>query len=262
MIRITNSPLLIKTPQRLKPLGKRIVSLASRISLPQTNRIFTSKEQDLLKNILQVNSKYSITIPSNSTAQLNQVINVLEKVHNHHAPTVAHMKRVGLFSLLLSRAHNHRGEQQWQSFIGGTIHDIGKLFTPVEILNSNSKLNNNEYKKVQEHVNGGIALLDNYKLLWEHENAIAHHHERPDGNGYPNFLKQKEISISGKVISITDAFDAMLDRTRVYQGVNNMDFATIELASNINTQFDLKLTQAFIQIIKTQSELIDNILSI
>ena len=150
--------------------------------------------------------------------------------------------------------------------IGGLLHDIGNLFIPEEILNKNSKLTNEEYEIIKKHPMIGELLLPT-NISKEIKEIVRNHHERIDGNGYPDGLKNNEISYYIKIISIADAFDAMISK-RSYNNVKTIDEALNELyrcsipMTNEKTksmqQFDTNLVNIFIKAIKNNQSTIEH----
>ena len=125
------------------------------------------------------------------------------------------------------------------------LHDIGKIIIQDNILQSTNSLTNDEYEEMKKHPDIGFRILSSVDDLSDAAKIILNHHERIDGNGYPNGLKDKEIPIESKIISICDAYDAMIG-DRHYKKTLSHEKVVEEFNNNKGTQFDLELTNIFI----------------
>ncbi|MCR5767725.1 MAG: HD domain-containing protein [Lachnospiraceae bacterium] len=132
------------------------------------------------------------------------------------------------------------------------LHDVGKINIPDAILNKPGKLTKEEFEVMKTHTTAGKALLesaissmegDNY--LKEARNMAAYHHERWDGNGYPEGLHGEVIPLSARVMSIADVFDA-LSSPRVYKPAFPFEEAVNIIREGSGTQFDPKCVEVFI----------------
>ena len=93
--------------------------------------------------------------------------------------------------------------------VAATIHDIGKLVVPSEILAKPSRLTSAEYELVKGHVQAGYDIIDQIDFPWPAADMVLQHHERLDGSGYPNGLRGEEIGMGGRIIAIADVVEAM-----------------------------------------------------
>ena len=96
------------------------------------------------------------------------------------------------------------------------LHDIGKIAIPDTILNKPSKLSEEEFSIIKEHTIIGANILKNISLIDHVQEIVRNHHERYDGKGYPDGLVGEEIPISAQVVSLADAYDALIS-DRVYK---------------------------------------------
>ena len=93
--------------------------------------------------------------------------------------------------------------------IAGLLHDIGKIGTYDEILNKAGKLTDDEYKIMKEHPGKGAEMLAPIRQLRHIAPWVKYHHERYDGKGYPDGLKQDDIPLQARVLAVADTFDSM-----------------------------------------------------
>jgi HD-GYP domain-containing protein (c-di-GMP phosphodiesterase class II) len=137
--------------------------------------------------------------------------------------------------------------------VAALLHDIGKIGIPDSILRKPAKLDPDEYSLMKKHPEYGWAVL---RTLAGFERAalyILHHHESFDGKGYPAGLKSSEIPIASRIVSVTDAFDAMVSSRPYRQGLP-VDEAIRRLTLGSGTQFDPAVVQSFLPFAHTEME--------
>ncbi len=131
------------------------------------------------------------------------------------------------------------------------LHDIGKIKIPEEILYKPSRLTDEEYEILKQHPIIGEQILKPIPSLQHVVPVVRHHHERWDGKGYPDGLEGNEIPQSARIISITDAFDAMIS-DRPYRKGMPVQEALKEIKKGAGTQFDPTLVEAFLKVVEKQ----------
>ncbi|MFQ6007443.1 MAG: HD domain-containing phosphohydrolase [Candidatus Zixiibacteriota bacterium] len=132
--------------------------------------------------------------------------------------------------------------------MGCTLHDIGKIGVPDLILNKAAALDEHEQRLMRCHPEVGLKIIEGINLFKPAVPYIIAHHERYDGQGYPQRLKGEEIPIEGRLLAVVDAFDAIMAK-RPYRDGANLQKAVSELISNRGRQFDPKIVDAFVEII-------------
>jgi putative nucleotidyltransferase with HDIG domain len=133
--------------------------------------------------------------------------------------------------------------------LGGLLHDIGKAHVPEAILNKPGKLTDDEFAKMQSHVNASLHLLQGVPGISEvTRQVVAQHHERIDGSGYPNRLSGKEISQYGQMAAIVDVYDAITSDKVYCRGMPPTQ-ALKKLLEWSKHHFDPQLVQSFIRAI-------------
>jgi len=135
------------------------------------------------------------------------------------------------------------------------LHDIGKIGIPEELLNKPSSLTTAEYEIIKLHPALGAKILQNIPHLEQVSAAILQHHEHFSGNGYPSGLSGQEISPLAKVLSISDAYDAMTS-ARPYRPALTIDQAYDELQKCADSQFDPEMVKVFCEAIPALAELV------
>jgi HD-GYP domain-containing protein (c-di-GMP phosphodiesterase class II)/HAMP domain-containing protein len=127
------------------------------------------------------------------------------------------------------------------------LHDIGKIGVLESILNKNSGLNADEYQMIKKHPKFGEEILRPIFSLKSERAIVRHHHEREDGNGYPDGLDGDELSLSEKIIIVADAFDAMNSK-RSYRDAFDHETIQAELKRNRGKQFNDHVVDVFLEI--------------
>lgn len=129
------------------------------------------------------------------------------------------------------------------------LHDIGKVAVDERILNKPARLTDEEYAHVKLHTVHGARILACHPRLQRLAKWVRHHHERPDGRGYPDALPNERIPIESKIIAVADAFDAMVGgedgRGRPYRRPISPAEAMAELRRCQGSQFDKAVVEAF-----------------
>lgn len=130
--------------------------------------------------------------------------------------------------------------------IAATFHDIGKIGIPDYILKKEGKLTQAEYEIMKTHPVIGCDVIKKIDGFNDISDIIRHHHERWDGNGYPDGLKGNEIPFGSQIISIADAFDAIIS-DRVYRKSKGINIAIKILNEERGKQFNPELVDLFIK---------------
>ncbi|MFP4498377.1 MAG: HD-GYP domain-containing protein [Vulcanimicrobiota bacterium] len=130
----------------------------------------------------------------------------------------------------------------------GSLHDIGKMLIPSEIIEKTAPLNDEEYEIIKTHPLIGVEIVKPYPSLHGAIPGIRHHHEKYDGTGYPDKLKGENIPLAARLITITDTFDAMVE-DRPYRKALSTSDAVNELIRLRGRQFDPNLVFPFIRML-------------
>jgi HD-GYP domain-containing protein (c-di-GMP phosphodiesterase class II) len=130
------------------------------------------------------------------------------------------------------------------------LHDIGKIGLPDSILLKPGRLTAEEYAITKKHPEYGWAILRSVPGFERASLLVLHHHERYDGKGYPAGLVGEDIPLGSRIVSIVDAFDAMLS-TRAYRDALPVEDAVGRLLSDTGKQFDPKISPLFIELARS-----------
>jgi putative nucleotidyltransferase with HDIG domain len=143
-----------------------------------------------------------------------------------------------------------------QSYLGdievaALLHDIGKIGISDAILNKPAKLTAEEYELMKKHPEFGWAVLRQVPGMERASLIILHHHESYDGKGYPGGLKGEEIPIGSRIVSVIDAFDAMVSSRPYRQGLP-FEEAERRLLQASGTQFDARVVERFLPLARAE----------
>lgn len=136
--------------------------------------------------------------------------------------------------------------------ISGFFHDIGKIGTTDDILLKSDKLSREEYEEIKKHPSKGANILSAVSMFHDIVPIVRYHHERIDGKGYPAGLKGKDIPFLSRIISVADAFDAMMSN-RTYRTKLSIEEVKAQLRDGAGTQFDQTAVDAFIRTIDSEA---------
>ena len=160
--------------------------------------------------------------------------------------TRGHSARVSRYAVATARELGYGADLVQSIELGGHLHDVGKIGVREEVLNKQGPLTAEEYAHVMEHPVLGWRILrpllaDDPAAL----NVVRSHHERMDGRGVPDKLAGEDIPREARIVSVADAFDAMMSRRPYREG---LEFAAslAELRGKAGTQFDVEVVRAFI----------------
>lgn len=188
--------------------------------------------------------------------------------HDHE--TENHLNRVAGYSYLIASRLVAMGviddELAANINLFAPMHDLGKVHVPKDILLKDGKLDEREFAHIMRHVENGLKVVQKFENLGMFpvssftvlKNIVAQHHEKLDGSGYPNGLKEDEISIEGKIVAIADIFDA-LTSTRSYKPAWSNDSAFAELRKLAKNG---KLDARYVTILETEKDRIKSLQTI
>lgn len=162
--------------------------------------------------------------------------------------TKQHSNRVASYAVLIGQKLDLDEESLDILRIGGLFHDIGKTGVSTNILFKDSSLNNDEFSQMKKHTYIGSDILGHSPVFNNIIPIVKYHHEKYDGNGYPEGLKGNEIPLFARIISIADTFDAMTS-TRSYRNALPIEVAKEEIKRCSGSQFDPEIVNAFLDIL-------------
>ena len=167
--------------------------------------------------------------------------------------THGHSARVMEYTVLIAQKLGLPEEEIESLRYAAILHDIGKIGVRGIILNNPNSLTAEEYGEVKRHPIIGENIISPIELLQPIRPLIRHHHEWYNGKGYPDGLSKEDIPLEARILAIADAYDAMKS-DRPYRKALTEETAIQELKRGSGTQFDSKIVEIFLEILKTKAE--------
>jgi len=159
-----------------------------------------------------------------------------------------HSQRVANLAMLVADELNLKAEDRYTLQLAAFMHDIGKIGMPDSILKKADSLEDYELRKAKAHPIIGSKIIGEIEELSEVASIIRHHHERYDGEGYPDGLKGEAIPLFSRILAILDAYEALVS-DRVYRKAVDDQKAIKVIKKNAGSQFDPFLVEIFYQVI-------------
>lgn len=151
--------------------------------------------------------------------------------------TASHSKAVSFYATSLANEMQLTEKEIQEIHYAGMLHDIGKLLVDTSILHKQDKLSSRELLAIKNHPWYGLQILEGFHAKDIYVDIAYHHHERYDGNGYPEGLFGQNISLETRIISVADVVDAM-SANRSYQKARSVDNIVTELRNVAGLQLD------------------------
>lgn len=189
------------------------------------------------------------------------IVLIADMVENRDSDTGAHIQKTASYVQIILDGLKRKGyytEQltpQYAEYVvkSAPLHDTGKIKIPDRILNKPGRFTPEEFEIMKTHTTLGkeiidkaISTVEGESYLSEARNMAAYHHERWDGKGYPDGLKEEEIPLSARIMAVADVFDALTSK-RVYKPAFAMDTALEMIREGMGTQFDPKCVDVFLE---------------
>jgi len=157
--------------------------------------------------------------------------------------TAGHQRRVADLSRTIAQKMGLPQDQVDGVRMAASIHDLGKIYVPSEILNKPGKIRSNEFELVKSHAEVGYEILKTINFPWPVAEIELQHHERLDGSGYPNGLKGDEILLEARIIAVADVVESMSSH-RPYRPSLGIAKALEEISAGSGTLFDERVVEA------------------
>ena len=205
------------------------------------SEILREAEDNMYKNKLNESKSIRSSIISSLKATLEE----------KSIESKEHSQRLKDMSLVLGKALDFTDSMMDELALTALMHDIGNIAVPDDILLKNGKLTNKEWETMSKHAEIGYHIILSSPKMSSIAEYILAHHEKWDGSGYPRSLKGEEIPIISRVISLVDAYDAMVN-DRPYRKAMNKSDAILELERCSGSQFDPQLVKVFVALLSKQ----------
>jgi ribonuclease P protein subunit RPR2 len=165
-------------------------------------------------------------------------------VEARDAYTGKHAERVAAYGIEIARSLGLPAPNAPELEFGFVLHDIGKVAIPDSILYKPGALTSEERQTMAQHPTIGAEIVDGIEFLQEAVKVVRSHHERWDGDGYPDGLSGQEIPIAARVFAVADVFDA-LTTDRPYRRALSLGDARHQIRLGAGSQFDPEVVRAF-----------------
>ncbi|WP_134684936.1 HD-GYP domain-containing protein [Brevibacillus migulae] len=243
----------------LDAITKQIQAIAEGdFKLKQRGPMQKSEELILLEKTIQLmaQSLESMTTSLYSKNEelsqlfLQTIYSLAKSVDARDEYTSYHSRNVATYAYVTAVNLGLPEEESLNIFMGGLLHDIGKIATPEHILNKKGKLTEQEFSIMKLHPVQGFEIVKDIAPLCEKgiDKMCLYHHERLDGSGYPYGLRGDEIPLSARILAVADTYDA-ITTSRSYRIAMSHDFAMEELKKGIGDKYDYQVVQAFQEVI-------------
>jgi putative nucleotidyltransferase with HDIG domain len=227
----------------------------------KSRRIFNQEDFRLLK---QIAAQVTILIENGrlykslTDLYMRTITSLAATIDARDHYTRRHSEMVAKYAVAIAEAMKLSSERVEIIKQASRLHDIGKIGLPDFIFLKSDKLTDKEWKKVKLHSAKGAEILKPLVVFLDGViDMVKQHHERYDGRGYPGNYKDGEIDMGARIMSVADAFDAMLSE-RPYRKAYSKEKAIEELRGNSGTQFDPKIVETFVEVLNKKPGLIQN----
>jgi len=204
-------------------------------SFNQMTRSLRDKSASLKVTLMQLQDTYLMTIEALAAA-----------VEARDPYTHGHTQRVEEYAVIMARALGCDEAEVSAIRRASVLHDIGKIGIEDAILRKQGRLEPEEELRMQRHPVIGVDMLKGIDFLDPVLALIRNHHERWDGNGYPDQLREDEIPLGARILAVADALDAMTS-DRPYRAARTFEYAKTEILKGSATHFDPEVVTAFIK---------------
>ena len=231
--------------------NKRLVELIKikNQELVKLNKTLEKKANDRTNDLLAQTEKLKDSYKK-SQLILDGIVKTLSKIVETRDPyTSGHEDQVAKIACKIAKEMKLTEEQVSSIYISATLHDIGKISVPSEILTKPSVLTNLEREIIKTHCKVANDILANIEFPYPVAEIIYQHHERMDGSGYPRGLKGDDITLEARIIGVADVIDAMASY-RPYRPALGVDAAIEEITKFKGVTYDPSVVDACLKIYK------------
>jgi len=175
---------------------------------------------------------------------------IAEMIETRDPYTAGHQRRVTELAVAIAERLDLPDEQVEGIRVAATLHDIGKMSTPAEILSKPGKLSKVEFRLIQQHPTVAYNILKGISFPWPVADMVLQHHERFDGTGYPQGLAGDDTLLEARVIAVADTVEAMSSH-RPYRPALGIESALEEIQAKSGTHFDPDVVNACVEVFET-----------
>ncbi|PUU92911.1 HD domain-containing phosphohydrolase [Halanaerobium sp.] len=211
----------------------------------------SGEEEKYFKTLTEVTLLYISSTPIFASEQkrINELLSLNEKIADKDTETHDHCDRLQRLSRLTAKELDLSEEKLFNLGYASFLHDIGKAKVPKSLLQKPGRLTESEWEIMKKHTEWGKEIIlkkINNKHFKKAAEIIYQHHERFDGQGYPQGLKGEEIMVEAQILTVVDAYDAMVYE-RPYQRALTRKEALAEIKREKGKQFAPRAVEAFLK---------------
>jgi len=164
--------------------------------------------------------------------------------------TAGHQRRVALVSAAIAKEMGLSAGRIHGLRLAGTVHDLGKINIPADILSKPGKLTPIEYEFIKTHPQVGYDILKPVEFPWPIADIVLQHHERLDGSGYPNGLKGDAIMLEARILAVADVVESMMSH-RPYRAALGLEAALAEIRQGRGKLYDPLVVDACLKVFES-----------
>jgi putative two-component system response regulator len=203
---------------------------------------------DLLQAVqARLQRAHALESAYNTDSYLSTIVIMAKAIEARDEQTGGHVERVAEYAQTLAQGLGWSDQQIKEIRLAATIHDVGKVSVPDAVLNKTGSLTPGEWLIMKNHPVWGCEILTPLKSTMILQ-GVRSHHERYDGQGYPDGLEGEQIPAAGRLLAIVDAYDAMTS-DRPYRNKMAGEAAADQLSSGAGTQFDPQMVDIFLALV-------------
>ena len=243
------------------PLRLADGSVAALTAYGASSSVWTESERKLMEQIA-LDLGFGISSLRNEIAKkqyqddlresLEQTILVIAGTVDQRDPyTAGHQRRVADLSRRIGEKLSLSEDRIHGLHLGASIHDVGKIGIPAELLAKPGRLSRIELDLIKEHVVLGYELIKDVRFPWPIRDIVLQHHERLDGSGYPQGLKEDAISLESRIVAVADVVEAMGSH-RPYRAALGVAIALDEIEAKSGTLFDAAAVEACLRLFRKE----------
>lgn len=241
----SKSILFLKIIHDNKSIGGMFLELKK-----ESESIFTEDDVEIMKAFQTIIENYYEGLAYHKVKE-EEMINIVEAMTSmlefHDKYTKGHSFNVANTAYQIGKYMRLEEKELKELYLGGLLHDIGKTFIPKKLLNKKSQLSIEEFDQIKKHPVNGAEVLEKVESLKSIKESILYHHERWDGEGYPEQLAKNNIPLAAQIINVADAYDAMIT-DRPYRKALSESEALNQIEKKAGEQFSPVIASVFLEI--------------
>lgn len=186
------------------------------------------------------------------TSLIDSITALASTVEMRDPYTAGHQRRVAQLAIAIAKELHLSQEQIEGIHLAGVVHDVGKIRIPAEILSKPGRLTPLEFELIKQHAQSGYEILKSIDFPWPIAQIVLQHHERLNGSGYPQALKNDQILLEAKIIAVADVVESMTSH-RPYRPGLGIDAALQEIALHKGELYEPAAVEACIRLFQEQA---------